>query len=220
MTASRYLTFDCYGTLIDWRKGIEKSLTEEYGPLPASGEKLYEAYADAELAEERSYKKYREVLSRTSARLARRFRLRDDREADTRFADSVPSWPAFGDTAESLRELGKLGFERYILSNVDKDMIQETISRNGFEIDGVVAAEDVKSYKPSTAHWAEFFRMTGASKEEELHVAQSVFHDIVPAGEMGLSTAWVNRYSQRMTTAAQPTYVVGSLSDLVQVLSG
>ncbi|HXW37442.1 MAG TPA: HAD-IA family hydrolase [Nitrososphaerales archaeon] len=214
----KYATFDCYGTLIDWRTGIQEALTREYGPLPFAGAALYRAYAEAELEQETTYKKYREVLSGTARELDRRFGLGGSAAAATRFADSVPTWPAFRDTAESLRRLGALGYKRYILSNVDKDMLNETIERTGLEIEGSVTAEETGSYKPKPNHWLKFWEKTSSTAAEELHVAQSVLHDVAPAEALGVKTVWVNRYREALPRDVHPGYVCESLADLVDLL--
>jgi 2-haloalkanoic acid dehalogenase type II len=214
----RYLTFDCYGTLIDWRKGIEKSLEDAFGRLPTRGDALMESYAEAEKLEEADYQKYREVLKKTALRLTQGLGVGGREESAMRFAASVPSWPAFSDSAGALRALGAKGYRRYILSNVDTDLLIGTIQNNGLEVDGFVTAEEVGSYKPSDGHWVKFLEKTGATKGEVLHVAQSVFHDIVPAGRLGFQTAWVNRYRQVLPPGIEPLYIADSLEGLVSVL--
>ncbi|MDA4124325.1 MAG: haloacid dehalogenase type II [Thaumarchaeota archaeon] len=214
----RYLTFDCYGTLIDWQKGIERSLEASFGKLPVHGGALMESYAAAEKLEEADYQKYREVLRKTSLRLAEELGLKTTKDSAVRFAGSVSSWPAFPDTQAALRSLGKHGYKRYILSNVDVDLLTATIRENGLKLDGYVTAEDVGSYKPAHAHWLRFMEMTGATKDEILHVAQSVFHDIVPAGKIGIQTAWVNRYRQALPAGAEPLYIADSMEGLVSLL--
>jgi 2-haloalkanoic acid dehalogenase type II len=214
----RYLPFDCYGTLIDWRRGIEESLEAAFGKLSTRGVALMESYAEAERLEEADYQKYREVLRRTALRLTQDIGVGGREESATRFAASVPSWPAFADSAGALRVLGAKGYRRYILSNVDTDLLVGTIQNNGLEVDGFVAAEEVGSYKPSDGHWVKFLEKTGASKEEVLHVTQSVFHDIVPAGRLGFQTAWVNRYGQALPTGIEPLYIADSLEGLASVL--
>jgi 2-haloalkanoic acid dehalogenase type II len=213
-----YLTFDCYGTLIDWKTGIVRSLEEAFGRPHADGVGLMAKYVEAEKAQEGAYKKYREVLKGTALQLARDLGARASEESAARFAASVPEWPAFKDTPDSLRALGEMGYKRYILSNVDEDLLRGTIRRQGLEVDGFVTAEEVKSYKPSFGHWMRFFEKTGASKREELHVAQSIFHDIIPAGELGVTSAWVNRYGEPLPQNVQPLYICDSLAHLVDLL--
>lgn len=215
-----HLTFDCYGTLIDWRAGIERELVSALGDLKIGGQKLLAAYVEAEKSQESEYRKYREILRGSVASLSGVLGAKVSDAAAREFAGSVPKWPAFPDTALFLREMGSKGYERYILSNVDNDLLEETIRRHGLEVDGFVTAEEVGSYKPKPGHWERFFKMTGARKDRVLHVAQSVYHDIVPARAMGLATAWVNRYHEPMPEAASPTLVTDSLAHLAELLDG
>lgn len=213
-----HLTFDCYGTLIDWRAGIERELVGALGGIRISGQQLLAAYVEAEKSQESEYRKYREVLRRTIISLSGPLGMTIPDTAAQEFAGSVPEWPAFPDTAEFLRDMGSRGFARYILSNVDDDLLEETIRRQGLEVDGFVTAEEVGSYKPRPAHWERFFQKTGAKREEVLHVAQSVYHDIIPAQEMGLASAWVNRYNEPLPRTASPSIVTDSLTHLAELL--
>ena len=212
----RYLTFDCYGTLIDWRAGIEASLLATVGDLDLRGQALLDAYLVAEKQQESSYKKYREVLRRTVLSMSSQLGVEVTDQAARRFAGSVPTWPAYADTAKFLKEMGKKGYKRYILSNVDTDLLRDTIRNQGLEVDGFVTAEEVGSYKPNPEHWLRFMKNTGARKEEVLHVAQSIYHDIVPTFEMGIASAWVNRYSEPMPEGAHPSFVSDSLAHLAE----
>ena len=216
---AEFLTFDCYGTLIDWRAGIERALQEVFGTLPTSGKELLDAYVDAEAKEESAYKKYRDVLAAAAKRLSVRYSLPWDAEKGAKFAESVPRWPAFPDTREALKRLGGMGAKRYILSNVDTDLLEKTVDAWGLEVDGVVTAEQVGSYKPAEGHWRAFFERTSAPRNKVLHVAQSVYHDILPAERMGLSSVWVNRYAEPLPPKAHPDYIVASLRDVEGLLS-
>lgn len=213
-----YLTFDCYGTLIDWRTGIETGLRVALGDVHLRGQELLNAYVAAELKEESTYKKYREVLRSTAIALSGRLGVQVTDQAARDFAASVPSWPPFSDTEKFLRDVGSRGYKRYILSNVDNDLLEETIRNNGLEVDGFVTAEDVGSYKPGSGHWLEFMRRTGATKEEVLHVAQSVHHDIIPTQALGISSAWVNRYGESLPPEAAPSIISDSLKGLGETL--
>ncbi len=214
----RYLTFDCYGTLIDWRAGIEASLLAAVGDLGIRGQALLDAYVMAEKEQESSYKRYREVLRRTVLSMSGQLGVEVTEQAARRFAGSVPTWPAYADTAKFLKEMGRKGYKRYILSNVDTDLLRDTISNHGLEVDGFVTAEEVGSYKPNAGHWLRFMKNTGARKEEVLHVAQSIYHDIVPADEMGIASAWVNRYNEPMPQDTHPLFVSDSLAHLAESL--
>ncbi len=213
------MTFDCYGTLIDWKSGIGDALLETIKGLPLRGKKLHEAYLEAEREEEEgSYRTYREVLESSAVRLANANGVRITERAAKKFADSVPYWPAFPDTAKALRELGERGYRRFILSNVDTDLLEETIQRNGLEVDGYVTAQQTKTYKPNFGHWERFMERTGARKREILHVAQSLYHDIAPTQVMGIESAWVNRYRGALPPHAEPSYIVDNLSHLTKLL--
>lgn len=214
----RYLTFDCYGTLIDWKAGIERELRSAFGEMRLSGQEIMDAYGAAERKEEATYQKYREVLRRSALSISKELGTDVSDESARKFAASVPAWPAFPDTEKFLREMGSMGHKRYILSNVDNDLLEETISRNHFEIDGFVTAEEVRSYKPRPGHWAEFMRRTGADKEDILHVAQSVYHDIIPTQQLGIRSAWINRYGEPLPREVAPSLISDSLDGLAKVI--
>ncbi|MDG6901704.1 MAG: HAD-IA family hydrolase [Nitrososphaerota archaeon] len=214
----RYLTFDCYGTLIDWRTGIEEGLRAAIGEIRLGGQELLRAYLEAEREEESGYKRYREVLRDTALALSDAIGRRVDGGAADSFAASVPNWPAFPDTEKFLREMGSRGYKRYILSNVDNDILEATIERNHLEVDGFVTAEETGTYKPDPGHWEAFLSRTGATRRDLLHVAQSVFHDIVPTQRLGIESAWVNRYREPLPESASPSLIADSLSALSRAL--
>ena len=214
----KYLTFDCYGTLIDWRTGIERELSAALGQIRVRGQELLEAYGRAERMEEATYKKYREVLRRSVLSLSGQLGTAVSDEAARRFADSVPSWPPFPDSAAFLRKMGSKGYKTYILSNVDDDLLGDTIRNHHLEVDGLVTAEQVGSYKPRDGHWLEFLRRTRARREEVLHIAQSVYHDIIPAQRLGIDSVWVNRYGERLPPGASPSMISDTLADLATAL--
>ena len=214
----RYLTFECYGTLVDWKKGITESLrgagiSSRLGPAA-----LVDADVAAEMVQESTYQKIREVLRKSALSLSESQGTRLRPGAAAEFASSVPRWPAFRDSGSFLRRMGEVGFARYILSNVDTDILEETIRRSGFEVDGYVTAEEVQGYKPGKRHWHRFLEKTGAKRSEVLHVAQSVFHDIFPTQELGIASAWVNRYREAIPAGAQPMFIVPNLTNLGRLL--
>jgi len=214
----KYLTFDCYGTLIDWRSGIERELRDALGGVRIRGQELMNVYLAAEREEESTYKEYREVLRRAVKSMSGPLGVEVTDDAARGFVASVPRWPAFPDTQKFLRDMGSKGYKRYILSNVDIDILEGTIERNGLEVDGFVTAEEVGSYKPSSRHWLEFMRRTGATKDEMLHVAQSVYHDIIPTQQLGIASAWVNRYGERLPPEAAPSVISDTLRGLGETL--
>jgi len=214
-----HLTFDCYGTLIDWRNGIESHLGELLRAKGlAGGLSVYPIYVKLEAEEEGQYKSYRAILRDTAIRVGAHFKITVSSLEAERFASSLPSWSPFSDTVQALKELGRKGYKRVILSNIDRDMLKLTIAQNGLEVDGCITAEDAGSYKPSPGHWEKFFNEYVVSKETTLHVAQSIYHDIIPAGKLGISNAWINRYSESQPTGVNPPYVFPDLRSLASHL--
>jgi 2-haloalkanoic acid dehalogenase type II len=214
-----YLTFDCYGTLIDWRNGLESNLG---GLLQAKGldrgVSVYPVYLKFEAEHEESYKSYRDVLCDTALAVANHLNISVSESEAREFADTLPKWKPFADSAESLRLLGKRGYKRVILSNIDRDLLGKTIEQSGLEVDGYVTAQDVGSYKPSPGHWNRFFQQHPAAKGFTLHVAQSLYYDIVPSSRMGIPNAWVNRYADERPTGVNPTFTVPNLKSLLNLI--
>jgi 2-haloacid dehalogenase len=222
-----HLTFDCYGTLIDWERGIlgvAVPLLEQRGATVEAVSLLRE-YARLEAEEERgAYRPYREVLRAVMRRLGEAHGVTlSDQEAEALPA-SVGSWPPFPDTVEALRAL-KSRYRLVILSNIDDAMFAETNRLLGVEFDTIITAEQVGSYKPAPNHFTTALERTGARPEQVLHVAQSLYHDHAPAKARGWSTVWVNRSSLlpgqglALPTAAQPDVEVPDLATLVREMT-
>jgi 2-haloalkanoic acid dehalogenase type II len=193
------LSFDCYGTLIDWESGLLAVL----GPWAAaqglglSGEQLLAEYAVAEAAAEadRPGDLYPDVLAHSLRLLGQRLNAEVTDEQAARLAGSVPDWPAFADSPGALRALGAR-FALIIVSNVDRTSFAGSNARLGVEFTSVITAQDVGSYKPSPRNFdalAQEAARLGIGQGKLLHVAQSLFHDHVPAKRAGLPTAWINR---------------------------
>jgi putative hydrolase of the HAD superfamily len=208
LAAFDVLTFDCYGTLIDWEAGLLAGLREA---LPqASGladDVLLETYAGHEAAAERPpYRSYREVLATGLRGVAADLGASVDEEAVARFSESVRDWPAFPDSAEALARL-KRRYRLVILSNVDRAGFAASNRRLGVEFDAILTAQDIGSYKPSPANFDALLLgidELGVPRERLLHVAQSLFHDHVPAKAKGLPTVWINRRKDRAGWGATP----------------
>jgi 2-haloacid dehalogenase len=189
---SRWATFDCYGTLIDWNAGIRGVLEQLYGA--EQGPALLRRYHELEPeVQSESYRSYAEVLTLTLERLANEVGYGIPEGESGVLAHSLPDWPAFGEVPAALTELRRRGWNLAILSNTDHALIVESEKRIGVPFDVIVTAEDVHSYKPAHAHWERFFEVTTADKEHHVHVAASHFHDVVPARELGLKIVWINR---------------------------
>ena len=214
-----HLTFDCYGTLIDWRSGVDYylgSLLQRKGLR--RGVKVHATYVKLEAEQEGEYKPYHKILHDTAILVAKHFGLSMTDAEGHEFADSIQDWKPFPDTLDSLRIMGARGYKRIILSNVDRDLLQKTIAKNNLEVDGYITAEDVRSYKPSAGHWTRFFEEYRVTKSETLHVAQSVYHDIVPATELGIANAWINRYAEQKPAGVNPSWIMPNLTRLLDVL--
>lgn len=196
----RAVSFDCYGTIVDWEAGIWTALA----PLVASAarppgrEEALAAFgrAEPEVQAGSPGAPYPEVLARVHGRLAREWEGDEDPALARAFGESVPSWPPFPDSADALRDLG--GNARLIvLSNVDRGSFAGTAKRLGVTFDAVYTAEEIGSYKPDPANFRFLLERTerdlGVGRDSLLHAAQSLFHDIVPAKAAGIATAWIDR---------------------------
>jgi 2-haloacid dehalogenase len=186
------LTFDCYGTLVDWERGILAAL-----PAGLDGELVLEAYAEFESELEGGpYLRYREVLERCYDGLAVRFGFEPDAAQRAAFADSVGDWPPFPDSRDALARL-KERFRLGVITNCDDDLFARTNARLGVEFDWVVTAQQVGAYKPDPRGFETAFARMDVPRERILHVAQSLFHDHVTAKRLGLSTVWIDRRGGR-----------------------
>lgn len=212
----RWVTFDCYGTLIDWNRGIRAALARLWPNADAAD--LLDAYHELEPQVEAAdpTASYREVLARCLDRLAVDRVLPLSAADRGALGDSLPAWPAFAEVPGALAELRRRDWGLAILSNTDRDLLEASIGRLGVPIDERVIASEIGSYKPAPKHWRVFFERTHAPLEAHVHVAASVFHDIRPARELGLTTVWINRLGEIADT--EPTWELADLSDLPDTL--
>jgi 2-haloacid dehalogenase len=188
----RWVTFDCYGTLIDWMSGIRDTLSELWPERDA--ELLLGAYHDIEPEVQRGRSiAYRQVLIEGLERLARREGLSLQEVERMSLADSLPTWPPFLEVPEALAALRDRAWRLAILSNTDPDLLDASLSLIGVPVDLRVTAAEAGSYKPARGHWNRFFEETGADRGRHVHVAASLFHDIAPCAELGLRAVWINR---------------------------
>ncbi|HYE61037.1 MAG TPA: HAD-IA family hydrolase [Phycisphaerales bacterium] len=216
----RALTFDCYGTLIDWETGILTTLRPLFPA--ASDADLLTLYAHHEAAEEAgSYKPYHEVLANVLSAIAAHYKhtLTDNHV----LADSLPSWPVFPDTRPFLTAAA----QRYTLcvcSNIDDDLWAGTHHAINVPIDRVVTAQYCRSYKPDPRHFRVALALLDLEPHQVLHVAESRRHDIAPAKALGFQTAWVNRHKHRPGPSASghadavPDLEIASLDELAGIL--
>lgn len=214
------VTFDCYGTLIDWERGIVDAFRSEAAKdgVALSPSEIVEAYMVEEPAvESEQYRPYREVLARTAVRVAARLGWNIEHGRGEFLPASLPDWRPFPDTNEALGRLAKR-FRLGILSNVDDDLLAETCRQFpvGFEL--IVTAQQVRSYKPGPAHFRE--ALSRASGKRLLHAAQSYFHDVVPASSLGITVVWVNRKGEKpLGVESRATLEVRDLAELADRLN-
>ncbi len=214
------ITFDCYGTLVDWETGIANAFVET---AALDGVQLERAAVLAQYhevepeVEAESYRLYRQVLAETARRIADNLAWSLDPIRADFLSRSLPDWPVFDDTPDALERL-KSRYKIAILSNTDDDLLSQTLNRIGVEFDWTLTAQQVRSYKPAPAHFEEALRLVGGNRDSLLHAAQSYFHDIRPTGQMGISSVWVNRGGQELPHGPPPLKVVADLAELVNWL--
>ena len=207
----RWATFDCYGTLIDWNGGIRAQLARLWPDEDANA--LLRRYheLEPEIEREEPSLSYREVMRRTLARLGEVPAGEEDA-----LGESLPRWSPFPEVAASLAELRKRGWNLAILSNTDRDFIEASKTSLGVPFDETVVASEIGSYKPRHGHWDEFFARTNAPRAGHVHVAASIFHDVVPANQLGLASVWINRLGE--TSDTKPTRELPDLELLPDTL--
>ncbi|MFB4281228.1 HAD-IA family hydrolase [Nonomuraea sp. MTCD27] len=209
----RWATFDCFGTLIDWRHGIHTSAELI---APGQGARLLEAYNRHEHAvqTESPGLRYRHVLAEALRRACAEEKVELAADDASVLAATLPYWPVFPEVGPELSALRAAGWRLALLTNCDRDLIAETRRRLPVPFDAVVTAEDAGAYKPAEAHF-ELFRRS-YEPEVWVHVAQSYFHDLVPAHRLGLPRVWINRHGDR---PSDPTVVQRVLPDLRGLLT-
>jgi 2-haloacid dehalogenase len=227
MDFSRFtaISFDCYGTLIDWEAGILPAiravLARHNRNIPDAD--ILELYGEFEAeAESHSYQSYKNVLRAVVRSFANRLKF-DPTPPDLHvLPDSVPAWPPFADTVAALEEL-KQRYKLAIISNIDDDLLAETRKLLRVEFDAVITAQQAESYKPSLRNFELALQTLGLGREHLLHAAQSIYHDVVPARTLGIATVWVNRKSARpgigavRAAAGQPDLEVPDLATLASL---
>ncbi len=212
---SRWATFDCYGTLIDWDAGIGGALAQLYGAerAPALLRRYHELEPEVQAE---AYRSYAEVMTLTLERLANEFGYGIPEGESGVLPHSLPDWPVFPEVPAALEELRRRGWSLAILSNTDHALIVESEKRIGVPFDLIVTAEDTVSYKPAHGHWERFFEVSTADREHHVHVGASLFHDVAPARELGLKVVWINRLGEE--PEPEPDRELTDLSSLPDTL--
>lgn len=223
------ISFDCYGTLIDWESGIlpvlRAVLANHDQSLPDAA--ILELYGEFEAqAESGPYQSYRDVLQTVVRAFAGRFNFQASSHEISSLHESVGAWAPFPDTVSALRELHSR-YKLAVISNIDDDLFAATRKLLDVEFDGVITAQQAGSYKPSINNFRLALRTLALSPDRLLHAGQSVYHDVAPARSLGISTVWVNRKSIRpgigavRASAGQPDLEVPDLASLAaKILKG
>jgi 2-haloacid dehalogenase len=194
--ADRWVTFDCYGTLIDWNGGIGREFERLFGSAAAA--RLLHRYHELEPAvqAEDPMRTYREVLDLALARLAATEGLRLPAPESDALSRSLPGWAPFPEVPAALERLRARGWRLAVLSNSDPDLLAASLARIGVAVELTVVASEIGSYKPAVAHWRVFAERSGADPRRHVHVAASLFHDVAPAVALGVPVVWINRLGE------------------------
>jgi 2-haloacid dehalogenase len=215
VASPRWATFDCYGTLIDWNRGLGDELGRLFGAEQAP--RLLERFHELEpQVQAEEYRSYAEVLTLTLMRLAQAEGLPIPEGEANALPRSLADWPPFDEVPAVLGELRRRDWRLAILSNTDRELIAASQRALGVPFDVTIVAEDVRAYKPVHAHWKRFFEVTTAERDRHVHVAASLFHDMAPAAELGLATVWINRLGEQ--ASARPTAELPDLERLPDTL--
>lgn len=224
LASIRAVSFDCYGTLIDWQAGLETAISPLRKGMPQlpQGDALFGEFARLEReAEKPPYCSYKDVLREVMAGLSG---IAGPCELHDVLWRSVAQWPAFADTAESLRRLKARFGKLAVLSNIDDDLFEASHAKLGVRLDTLVTAQHVRSYKPAEANFRALLAALELQPHQVLHVAESRFHDIEPAAKLGFKTAWVQRQAGSSASGEptrndmRPTLHARTLRELCDVL--
>jgi 2-haloalkanoic acid dehalogenase type II len=222
MTSRAYdvVTFDCYGTLIDWESGIREAFAAEARRLgaPVDTERALGLYAEIEpVVEAEPFRTYRAVLAETARRIAVRLAWPLPPARAGFLAESLPAWRPFPDTNRALIQLARAGYELGILSNVDDVLLKWTRRHLLASFAIIVTADQVGSYKPAPGHFLAARSLIGGRRW--VHAGQSYFHDVVPARALGIPVAWINRKGEAAPDGGKPDQTFPLLLDLADWLA-
>jgi len=216
MDDPRWATFDCYGTLVDWNAGIRSELERLLGA--SAGAELLSGYHAIEprVQTEHPGWSYRDVMAAVLCELASEAGVALPENERDALGRSLPGWPVFAEVPGALAEARERGWRLVALSNTDHDLIEASMNTIGVPFEAPIVASEIGSYKPARGHWRAFYESTGADPHRHVHVAQSHYHDIVPAHDLGIPSIWINRLGELGTPA--PTRELPDLRGLADVL--
>jgi 2-haloacid dehalogenase len=212
----RWATFDCYGTLVDWNAGISAELARLFGQ--SASDRLLARYHVIEPRVQREHpaRLYRDVMATVLGELAAEAGVNLPQGEHDALGRSLPRWPVFTEVRGALAQARERGWHLVALSNCDRDMIEASLTTIAVPFELAIVASEIGSYKPAFGHWRSFYDSTGADKSRHVHVAQSHFHDIVPAHDLGIPSVWINRLGERAEPA--PARELPDLAGLADVL--
>ena len=213
----RWATFDCYGTLVDWLGGMRGTFARLWPD--ADSYALLDLYHQLEPAIQAGRGlAYRGVMAEALATTAAMARLDLPPGEEDALGASLPAWPVFAEVPAALAELRTRGWKLAILSNTDADLLDVSLRAIGVPVDLRIVASEIGSYKPARGHWTAFAERSAAARERHVHVAASLFHDIAPAAELGLTAVWINRLGE--TSDIPRAAELPDLRDLPESLDG
>jgi 2-haloacid dehalogenase len=216
----RALTFDCYGTLIDWETGILTAIRPvlRRHRCNLGDAEILRLYGELEPLEQKPYRRYREVLANLMPAMGRRLGFTASDEEAELLPKSLETWPSFPDSKAALARLG-MKYKLAIISNTDDDLFAASSRHLGIRFDEVVTAEQAKAYKPSLEPFRLALSRLGLNSTEVLHVGQSVYHDVIPAASLGLASVLVTRRGFGAARAAEgkPDVTVPDLRTLADI---
>ena len=222
-----WVSFDCYGTLVDWETGITSAVADALAPhgVQKTRAEILALFADAEPRVQQDsggFMEYKRVLREVMARMADAVGVRLGESEQTCLADTLPHWPVFPDVADALGELGAR-YKLAIISNVDDDLFAGTANAMGVEFDAVITSQQARGYKPNLRNFHLAQQRMGVERGRWLHVAESLHHDVGPANELGIASVWVSRPERgggTRPTDAKPDLVVPGLAALAEMARG
>jgi 2-haloacid dehalogenase len=218
----KLISFDCYGTLIDWKKSLQDIMTPFIirHKLDLSGDQLFDLFFKADQkTTSNDYMPYHDVLVTIMDEMGKELNINLKQAERTCLVDRFGDWTAFPDTSDALQELQKK-YKLAIISNVDDELFDMTKRCLGVRFDFIITAKQVGSYKPSKNNFIKALEKFELPSEDVLHVAQSIYHDIIPTNELGWENVWVNRYNEpeRTDPAEFPGLEVPDLASLVRII--
>jgi len=212
----RWASFDCYGTLVDWNGGIREQLARLFGVEREDDLLVRYHELEPKIQSSNPGVSYREVLTIALEQLASQTGLTLPEGEASALAKSLPDWPVFDDVRPGLTEAQERGWRLAILSNTDRDLLDASIDALGVPFDASIVAGEIGSYKPAYKHWEVFYEQTEADPTGHVHVAQSLFHDVEPATELGIPTIWINRLGE--PGDLRPDVTLTGVADLADAL--